>query len=159
MEGQDILVLVMAFGLAPRVSTKFTRERDGGHENSSLSAGKFGLPNKLEKDRSNPKSVHGVFLGMIINTIEMTLLLPREKMVKILAGNQNAFETISSVSQDACKTKREIVRYLPMASALSLMKNQNYEEMVVLNKECREDLLWLIQHLEPTNGSTILKPC
>ena len=133
--------------------------------------GEFGVPNKLGKDRSNSKSDHGVYGDDNKHDSNDTITSSR-KDGKHFSGNQIDFETISSVSQNACKINREIVSSSPSCSFstpalqapanaqcfVSNEKSELRENGSVKQRMSRGPSLMDSTSRIP-NESTILKPC
>ena len=149
------------------VSTSSEGEACGNHKPGPRPAGEPGLPSELQEVRTGASSTNQLFLGFKIDSLSMEIKLPREK---VLATTQEARELITryevSVQQLAHMIgifSSTIPAVLPAPlhyRGLQSLKHQglrsgNYNSVVPMSREAREDLDWWVHHLQRMNGQPI----
>ena len=111
------------------------------------------------------------FLGFVINSVNMTISLPIEKIAKIA----DKCQTLVQKKMASVRKLAEILgymtsslqavapaplhyRHLQMSQIRSLLNNQSYQAKVHLNPQCLEELRWWIFHMKDWNGKAIINP-
>ena len=109
------------------------------------------------------------FLGFVINTIDMILVLPDDKVKSIkslcrtLLGQQ--LVSVRDLSQLIGKLTASIqavfpaplhYRHLQHLKNQGLAKGSGYDSCLPLSREAREEIQWWLVHLEAWNGRAIL---
>ena len=110
------------------------------------------------------------FLGFLVNSVRMSLYLPRDKVKSIkrecqsLLNNPSvSIRTLSrllgklSSSIQAVFTAPLHYRFLLTAKTMALKKTQCYESTLLLNRAAQEELLWWRDHLAAWNGRSLLR--
>ena len=110
------------------------------------------------------------FLGFLVNSVEMSLYLPRDKVKSIKRECQsminNPSVSIRTLSRLLGKLSSSIqavfpaplhYRFLLMAKTMALKKTQSYESILFLNQAAQEELLWWRDHLAAWNGRSLLR--
>ncbi len=130
----------------------------------------LGFVVNLPKSDLNPTQTLE-FLGFLVNTQDMTLVLPQGKVTAI----KHLCTQIMSLKE---VTVRDIARLIGKLTAsiqaifpaplhyrqLQSLKNKalqskgTYDTLVSLNQACREELQWWLAHLDAWNGRAILTP-
>lgn len=111
------------------------------------------------------------FLGFLVNTRDMTLVLPQGKVtnIKNLCTQMMALKvvTVRDVARLIGKLTASIQAIFPAPlhyRQLQSLKNQalqsggTYDTQISLNPACREELLWWVAHLDAWNGRAIFTP-
>ena len=122
----------------------------------------------VKKSELNPTS-QIQFLGVEINSINMTLSLPKEKVTKIRSQCQELLQKpvlklrelaslIGRLSSSAIAILPAPLQYrsLQRQQILGLNSGHNFESYVNLNQDMKKELLWWIQNLDLSNGKTII---
>ena len=128
----------------------------------------LGFVINLEKSVFTP-SQKLEFLGFIINTIDMNLLLPDDKVMSIKSLCMTLLEqkvvSVWDLSQLIGKLTASIqavfpaplhYRHLQNLKHQGLAKGGGYDSCLSLSREAREEIQWWIVHLEAWNGKAIL---
>ncbi len=130
----------------------------------------LGFVVNLPKSHLNPTQTLE-FLGFLVNTQDMTLVLPQGKVTAIK-------HLCTQIMSQKEVTVRDIVRLIGKLTAsiqaifpaplhyrqLQSLKNKalqskgTYDTLVSLNQACREELQWWLAHLDAWNGRAILTP-
>ena len=110
------------------------------------------------------------FLGFLVNSIKMSLYLPRDKLKSIKRECQvimnNPSVSIRTLSWLLGKLSSSIqavfpaplyYRFLLMANTMALKRTQSYESTLSLNQAAQEELLWWRDHLAAWNGRSLLR--
>ena len=105
------------------------------------------------------------FLGYLINSVEMMIMLPSDKIIRIAEKYQRMVqEKVTMVRKLAeilgCKTSslQAIApaplhyRYLQMTQIRGLLENRSYQSKVILTPECLQELRYWISHMRDWNG-------
>ena len=111
------------------------------------------------------------YLGFVINSLEMKLFLPTEKMSQLLQDCKDlileksaSVRTLSHIIGRLTSTLQAVLpaplhyRHLQMLQAKGLLEGKGYNSVVPLNKECQNDLQWWIDQLSTWNGRSIISP-
>ena len=111
------------------------------------------------------------YLGFVINSLEMKLFLPTEKMSQLLQDCKDlileksaSVRTLSHIIGRLTSTLQAALpaplhyRHLQMLQAKGLLVGKGYNSVVPLNKECQNDLQWWIDQLSTWNGRSIISP-
>ena len=111
------------------------------------------------------------FLGFQINSVEMMLFLPEQKVRHIqewcksfLCREQVSVRDLAKIIGKMIATMQAILpatlqcRHLQMAHIQALIVGKSYETLVPLSNEARSDLRWWIDHLEANNGRAVITP-
>ena len=105
------------------------------------------------------------FLGLQINTKEMTLSLSEEKLTHIILQCQEVYSQprtsvlsltrliglLSSTVRDILPGKIQF-RFLQQKQISSLKKQRTYPGYVILGNSARQELLWQIENIRLSNG-------
>jgi len=119
-----------------------------------------------------PCQVMDSYLGFIVNSIKMQLLLPQEKVenirlscINMLEQKQTSVRELAVLIGKLTATVSAILpaplhyRTLQMLKRAGLKRShQTYGAMVTLTPECREDLTWWCQNLSNVNGKAVISP-
>ena len=111
------------------------------------------------------------YLGFIMDSEHMTLMLPRQRILKIQQVCKDLLNKHKTSVREVAKIVGELVaavravlpahlhyRQLQMAQTSALLKNQQrYSAQMILSKESREELQWWIDNLEGWNGKLFIK--
>jgi len=112
------------------------------------------------------------YLGFSVNSINMTLSLPRDRLVKIsskcteiLTSQRLKVRNLSELIGQLTATGEAVLpgplhyRQLQKLKAYALSLNkQSYEGPAILNEEARSEIKWWVQNLETHNGRGFLNP-
>ena len=109
------------------------------------------------------------FLGLKVDSIEMSVYLPQDKIQSIKMKCQNAIKsdhiTIQELASlvgsfnatvEALIPASLYVRELQMYKTKCLIKENNYKNKITLSQECITEISWWIQQLEVWNGKQII---
>ena len=110
------------------------------------------------------------FLGFLVNSVRMSLYLPRDKVKSIKRECQsllnNPSVSIRTLSRLLGKLSSSIqavfpaplhYRFLLTAKTMALKKTQSYESTLLLNQAAQEELLWWRDHIAAWNGRFLLR--
>ena len=111
------------------------------------------------------------FLGMEINSLDMTLNLPQQKVNSLIKQCQVVKEnpritvwrlssligTLSSTAQAVLPAQLQL-RYLQQQLIESLRLNRTYQSYITLNQTSLQEIEWWISNLHSTNGTSIVLP-
>ena len=128
------------------------------------------LCNKFEECVLDP-ALEIEFLGLIVNSKNMTLLLPAEKIGKIkdqclrlykaskatLLDLTKLIRTLSSTIQAVLPARLQF-RFLQQQQIVSLKQSQSYLTLVKLTSMAKNELLWWVNNLELCNGRLVIQP-
>jgi len=112
------------------------------------------------------------FLGMVVNSQSMDLKLPGEKIKKIRLEARNILDTASPSAKTLAQLLGKLNATTPALQAAPLFSRalqmclreslssggQNYQSVVTLSPQAREDLHWWEQHLTSWNGRSLILP-
>ena len=106
-----------------------------------------------------------LYLGFIIDTVSMTLLLPDEKIVKILGACQNLLTYVNPSVREVAHVIGLLVSAFPAVSFLklhyrsielcksrALSVNPDFDQKIQLDPNARSDLQWVIENISRLNG-------
>ena len=110
------------------------------------------------------------FLGLIIDSVELTLSLTQEKLDKInqLCLRMNKAPQVSvleltkligllnSTAQAVLPAKIQL-RYLQQAQIQALNQTHSYQQKIVLSNHCKQELQWWIENLRLSNGRCLIQ--
>ena len=109
------------------------------------------------------------FLGFELDSIKMTVSLPPAKIENILKkchimlnSPKTTFHELASLIGTLQSTMEAIipaalyVRQLQMHQTKSLLKSQNYQSIIQLKSQCKEEIFWWTQQMTLWNGKQIL---
>ena len=113
------------------------------------------------------------YLGFNINSAELTLALPQDKVLKIREECQQLLQERQVSARRLAKLIGKLTatvlavlpaplhyRQLQMLRTKALLRgSQNYGTKIDLNEQCRDELMWWIHYLIEWNGKSILRPC
>ena len=127
---------------------------------------KPGFPHQLQEVRIG---THLIFLGFLINTMNMQIRLPKDKISQAVQEAQKLLEA----QQDAAKQLAHLIgvfsstlpAILPAPlhyRGLQLLRHQalkkgGYDMILPLSQEAKDDLLWWIQNLSLVNGQPLVR--
>ena len=109
------------------------------------------------------------FLGLKVDSIEMSVYLPQDKIQSIKMKCQNAIKSDHITIQELASLVGSLnatveavipaslyVRELQMYKTKCLVKENNYKNKITLSQECITEISWWIQQLEVWNGKQII---
>lgn len=109
-----------------------------------------------------------MFLGYVIDTVQMTVSLPREKVQQILKEIQNLLLQIQPKIRSVAHVIGLLVsafpavyqgplhyRYLERDKTKALLQVQSYQGKMTISSESIMELKWWIQNLETHNGKPV----
>ena len=126
----------------------------------------FGFMVNWKKMLQQPRKVMQ-YLGLLINSTEMTLSLPRVKLTEIVAECSCMIRlpriSVRKLARLIGKLAASIhAVFTEQTSSTHQLKEacRNPEIRCIRseNKECKQDLLWWIKNLEACNGRSLLLP-
>jgi len=110
------------------------------------------------------------FLGLIVNSQDLSLSLTQEKLQKVKTRCLEMYkaETVSILELTKligllCSTTQAVLpaqlqlRYLQKLQIKALQKNQCYHHQVVLDADSKQELMWWIQNLTICNGRCLVQ--
>ena len=132
---------------------------------------KLGFIINWKKSELQPEQIME-FLGFSVNSMDMTLSLPRNKILDIRSRCQDMIPCSSVSVRQLAKligkltaTALAIIpgplycRQLQMLKTKALLKGQqNYEAILTLTAECKTELAWWVESLETYNGRSFIAP-
>ena len=132
---------------------------------------KLGFIINWKKSELQPEQIME-FLGFSVNSMDMTLSLPRNKILDIRSRCQDMIRCSSVSVRQLAKligkltaTALAIIpgplycRQLQMLKTKALLKGQqNYEAILTLTAECKTELAWWVESLETYNGRSFIAP-
>jgi hypothetical protein len=108
------------------------------------------------------------YLSFVINSLEMTLALPEQKLQKLIQSCQqlllNRVSSVRELAKVVGKLTSSIqailpaplhYRHLQMLQIKTLIAGKSYETQVTLDQSCWDDLQWWIDHITSWNGRAI----
>ena len=111
------------------------------------------------------------FLGLDINSLDMTLLLPQQKLNSIVSQCQEMLKeqktTVIKLTQligrlsataQAVLPARLQHRYLQWQQIQAFKYNNSYQQTVILNQNSQKELLWWVENLKLCNGRSLITP-
>ena len=111
------------------------------------------------------------YLGFLINSLEMKLYLPQEKMTQLIQICRDLIQekkaSVRTLSQIIGKLNSSIqavfpaplhYRHLQRLQVRGLLMGKGYETVVPLSEDCRDDLQWWIDQMSNWNGRSIITP-
>jgi hypothetical protein len=111
------------------------------------------------------------FLGYTINSVTMTLFLPKEKVLKIvnscrelLKADKVSARDLAQVIGQLTATNEAVLpgsfhyRSLKILKTRALHTGGHYNHRVSLGQEAKIELLWWVSKLEQWNGKTLVHP-
>lgn len=111
------------------------------------------------------------YLGFVISSIEMKLFLPPGKMSQLVQDwkdlileRRASVRTLSQIIGKLTSTMQAVLpaplhyRHLQMLQVKDLLEGKEYNSVVPLNMECRNDLKWWIDQLSIWNGRSLISP-
>ena len=130
----------------------------------------------VNEDKSVFQPTHELeFLGFLVNSVTMSLYLPKVKVKGIKKDCQRLIDnpsvSIRALSRLVGKLSPSIqavfqppppppplhYRYLLRIKNVALKKSQSYEAMLCLDQAAQQDLLWWRDHLAAWNGRSLLR--
>ena len=110
------------------------------------------------------------FLGLLVNSVDMTLALPRNKVqdirercIEMMHSHTVTVRRLAKLVGKLTATVLAVVpgplfcRELQMLRTKGLLKSQqNYEAWVTLTPECKAELMWWAESLEHHNGQSFI---
>lgn len=109
------------------------------------------------------------FLGCKLDSEKMTVSLPQTKLENILVKCQSLLNatqvTIHELASlvgtlhstmEAVTPAALYVRQLQMHQTKYLVRSQNYQSIIQLTSQCKEEIFWWINHITQWNGKQIL---
>ena len=109
------------------------------------------------------------FLGVIVNSKEMTISLPQKKLQPTKQMCQDLYQNPETTGLALTKVlghltstilailpAKLLCRFLQQRQIQALKKNGSYESQVLLNKESQLELLWWVKNIEIYNGRTLI---
>ncbi|XP_068734583.1 uncharacterized protein [Montipora capricornis] len=128
------------------------------------------LCDQLEKSVLHPAQSME-YLGFVISSIEIKLFLPPGKMSQLVQDCKDlilekraAVRTPSQIIGKLTSTMQAVLpaplhyRHLQMLQVKGLLEGKEYNSIVPLNMECRNDLQWWIDQLSIWNGRSLISP-
>ena len=111
------------------------------------------------------------YLGFVISSLEMKLFLPPGKMSQLVQDCKDlileksaSVRTLSQIIGKLTSTMQAVLpaplhyRHLQMLQVKGLLEGKEYNSVVPLNMECRNDLQWWIDQLSIWNGRSLISP-
>ena len=111
------------------------------------------------------------YLGFVISSLEMNLFLPPGKMSQLVQDCKDlileksaSVRTLSQIIGKLTSTMQAVLpaplhyRHLQMLQVKGLLEGKEYNSVVPLNMECRNDLQWWIDQLSIWNGRSLISP-
>ena len=111
------------------------------------------------------------YLGFVISSIEMKFFLPPGKMSQLVQDCKDlileksaSVRTLSQIIGKLTSTMQAVLpaplhyRHLQMLQVKGLLEGKEYNSVVPLNMECRNDLQWWIDQLSIWNGRSLISP-
>ena len=115
------------------------------------------------------------YLGYLINSKNLTLSLPQRRLLTMLTIRETCLHVLTSSSIRVRMLSQLIgmltstvlavlpaplhYRFLQMQKTKGLLANhQNYNALVTMTADCREELQWWLHHLQEWNGKTMVIP-
>ena len=109
------------------------------------------------------------YLGFVISSIEMKLFLPPGKMSQLVEDCKDlileksaSVRTLSQIIGKLTSTMQAVLpaplhyRHLQMLQVKGLLEGKEYNSVVPLNMECRNDHQWWIDQLSIWNGRSLI---
>ena len=130
----------------------------------------LGFEVNFKKSILDPTQIMEDYLGFIVNSVDMSLSLPKRKILKIQRACQCLLDMTTVTVRDLAKVTGQLVatakavmpapihyRKIQMEQISALLKGQKrYGTVLTLSKECREELKWWIYNLEGWNGRSFI---
>ena len=111
------------------------------------------------------------YLGFVISSIEMKRFLPPGKMSQLVQDCKDlileksaSVRTLSQIIGKLTSTMQAVLpaplhyRHLQMLQVKGLLEGKEYNSVVPLNMECRNDLQWWVDQLSIWNGRSLISP-
>ena len=111
------------------------------------------------------------YLGFLINSLEITLALPEEKIQNLIQSCRQLLQSRVSYVREIAKLVGKLTssmqailpaplhyRHLQMLQIKSLLAGRSYETEVTPNQSCKDDLQWWIDQITNWNGRAIPIP-
>ena len=111
------------------------------------------------------------YLGFVINSMEMNLSLPKEKMNQLIQSCRDlirdktaSVRTLTKIIGKLTSSMQAVLpaplhyRHLQMLQVKGLLAGKSYETMVSLNQNCQNDLQWWVDQISTWNGRSITTP-
>ena len=111
------------------------------------------------------------FLGVVVNSLELTFSLPEKKALKLISKCQNAYSQATMTLRELCSLTGKLRATAPAVSPAPLQirflqqvcihaQNQglHYESSVKLSPEGRLELKWWIENLQLLKGNPMHLP-
>lgn len=109
------------------------------------------------------------FLGLKVDSVEMSVYLPQDKIQNIKMKCQKALESDHITIQELASLVGSLnatveavipaslyVRELQMFKTKCLIKEKSYKNKINLSQECKTEISWWIQQLQVWNGKQII---
>ena len=110
------------------------------------------------------------YLGFVINSMEMNLSLPREKMNQLIQSCRDliwektaSVRTLAKIIGKLTSSMQAVLpaplhyRHLQMLQVKGLLAGKSYET-IVSQPECQNDLQWWVDQISTWNGRSIITP-
>ena len=111
------------------------------------------------------------FLGLLVDSLNMSLSLTPEKLMKVTSQCLEMYKTekvsilqltkliglLGSTTQEVLPAQPQF-RYLQQIQVESLSRDPSYQHQVTLNSSMKEELLWSVQNLKLCNGRCLVQP-
>ena len=111
------------------------------------------------------------YLGFVINSMEMNLSLPKEKMNQLIQSCRDlirektaSVRTLAKIIGKPTSSMQAVLpaplhyRHLQMLQVKGLLAGKSYETMVTLNQNCQNDLQWWVDQISTWNDRSIITP-
>ena len=151
------------------VNVSINRETSSRRRHRNLSPSTFGICNKLKMSLMEPVQTIG-YLGLVINSIQMTLSLTEEKVKGILQECKTIFSMkeitvlqltplvgLLSFTIQAVLPAQIQFRYLQLQQVSALKGGMSYKEKITLNDQTLAELQWWIENLKYFNGKYLIQ--
>ena len=110
-------------------------------------------------------------LGVIVDSVETTLSLPKEKLLKLQNRCQEILEkgkvTVMELSKLIGRLSSTATAVLPASfhyrhlyhqQIQKLICHNSFEEKMTISVEAKKELLWRKENLTPCNGKSLISP-
>ena len=111
------------------------------------------------------------FLGLLLDSLNMSLSLTPEKLMKVTSQCLEMYKTenvsilqltkliglLSSTAQAVLPAQLQF-RYLQQIQVELLSRDPSYQHQVTLNSSAKQELLWWVQNLKLCNGRCLVQP-
>ena len=117
-------------------------------------------------DKDFPPSNLMVFLGILFNTLAMTMSIPAEKLSELLTKIRKVYHQ-HYISRHKLQSLLGLMAFVTscvcpacifMAALLNCLRSLQHSESLYLNDEIKSDLRWWLAFLPQYNGISLIPP-